>query len=125
MICDPYRSAFQAVLSCSIIMGTVMVARGQPNCNTALGHIANVIAKKPISDNKDKACSGLKKGLIGIDRTEKLVLSKFKLCEDGPVVSAEITLKIKCSTSSAAFISASVEESINATASANLDSCSS
>jgi hypothetical protein len=107
-----------------MIISAVVVAHGEPSCNTALGHVAKAFAEKAVSDNKDKACSGLKKGPIGIDKTTKLELTKFKLCEDGPVVSAEIAVDIRCSTSSAATFPTSLpEETITATASADLDSC--
>ncbi|MFA5947903.1 MAG: hypothetical protein WC806_02945 [Candidatus Gracilibacteria bacterium] len=115
------------VIRWGLILGTIVSANvdayGEPNCNTALGRVAKTLVTRAVSDNKDRACAGLKKGPIGIDRTKKLGLSDFKLCEDGPIVSAEVSADIECGTSDAAFIRVSVEDTLTATASADLDSC--
>ena len=46
---------------------------------------------------------------------------KFSLCEAGPVVTASITVHVKCATSDQAVLKTEVEDDLTATASANLD----
>jgi hypothetical protein len=123
MICNPWRLAVHVILFSLAIGGTITVVHAEPNCDTALGRAAKARVSKAISDNKDQACNGLKKGPIGIDKTKKLELNSFKLCEDGSVVSAEITIDVSCGISRPALLSVSVDESLTATASADLDSC--
>lgn len=116
------RLAARSVLIFAMSVSADIAAHGQPNCST-LSRVAKTVIVKAVSDNRDKACAGLKKGPIGIDKTKKLELSNFKLCEDGPIVSAEISADIECGTSDAAFIYISVADTLTATASADLDSC--
>lgn len=98
-------------------------AQTQQNCNTALTRIAKKAAEKAIVDHSNDACSGLKKGPFGIDKTKALELREFSLCEAGPIVSASITAYAKCATSDKAVFSAEAEGDVTATASANLDTC--
>lgn len=63
------------------------------------------------------------KGELAIDKTKNLSLKQFELCEDGPVVTARIIVHIECATSDAAVFRTSVADTLAATASANLDSC--
>ena len=95
----------------------------EENCNTALTRIARKEAEKAIAQHQGDACSGLKKGPIGYDDTKELELRGFKLCENGPVVSASITVHVKCATGGGAFIHDSIEDNLTANASANLDTC--
>jgi len=98
-------------------------AQTQENCNTALTRIAKKAAEKAISDHRNDACAGLKKGPLGIDKTKGLELREFSLCETGPVVKASASVYIWCATSDQAFISADLSGDVAATASANLDTC--
>jgi hypothetical protein len=98
-------------------------AQTQENCNTVLTRISRKAAEKAIIDHRNDACSGLKKGPFGIDKTKALELREFSLCEAGPIVSASITVHAWCATSDKAVFSADVAGEVTATASANLDTC--
>jgi hypothetical protein len=98
-------------------------AQTQQNCNTALTRIAKKAAEKAVVDHHDDACSDLKKGPFGIDKTKALELRAFSLCEAGLIVSASITAYAKCATSDEAMFPAEAEGDVTATASANLDTC--
>jgi hypothetical protein len=123
MICMVSRSTFRIFSLLLASAGLAASAYGQPNCNTMLSRVARAAAEKAIAERKDTACSDLKKGPIAIDKTKTLELTSFKLCEDGPIVSADVAVKIKCATSDAALIHASIEDTATASVSADLDTC--
>jgi hypothetical protein len=98
-------------------------AEAVSNCDTALSRISKVAAQTAIKDHQDNACDGLKQGGIGVDKTKKLELRRLEVCEDGPVVSARVTVDVKCGTSDAAIVKINIEETVTASVSANLDTC--
>jgi hypothetical protein len=100
-------------------------ALAQPtrNCDTALSRIAKANAVKAIDQYRDTACSGLKQGLIVIDKTRELKLTSFELCEIGSVVEAAISIQVRCATSDAALIKVEVGDTASAKAAADLDTC--
>lgn len=99
----------------------------QENCNTALTRIGRKAAEKAIIDHQHDACSGLKFKVlgttIGIDKTKKLQLVNYKLCENRPIVNGTITVRVQCATSDDALRPTSKEDDLTAVASANLDTC--
>jgi hypothetical protein len=99
------------------------IAVSQENCNTALSRIARREADKAIATHLGDACSGLKSGSIAVDKTKLLELRSFRLCENGPLVTASVTVRVKCGTSDQALIRLEIEDDLTATASANLDTC--
>lgn len=111
------------ILGVAAILSFTAAAEAERNCDTALSRISKVAAQKAITDHQGDACDGLKQGAIGVDKTKKLELREFEVCEDGPVVTAQVTVDIKCGTSDAAVLPINVEDSVTASVSANLDTC--
>lgn len=105
------------------LSGSSASAQTQENCNTALTRIARRAAEKAVTDHREDACAGLKKGPLSIDKTKALELRAFSLCETGAVIAATIALHVWCATSDKALISADLEDDVTASASANLDTC--
>lgn len=105
------------------VLSLASYADAQPNCNTALSRIARAAADQAVVENQDKACAGFKKDQFAIDKTKSLKLESFKVCEAGPVVTAEVSVHIECATSDAAFIKTQVADTLFATVTANLDNC--
>lgn len=116
----PYR--LWPAMAVALFVG-VGPAVGQENCNTALTRLARGAAEKAIRENGNDACSGLKHGPLAIDKTKALELREFRLCEEGPIVRASVAVYIKCATSDAAFVRTSLDETMSAIATANLDTC--
>ena len=107
-----------------IIVGFAIGASGQPNCNTALSRLAKAAAQKAITAHENTACSGLKNGAVRIDKTKRLEMLDVRVCEDGSVVSANISVRVRCATSDAAFVKVEIEEIASALASADRNLCS-
>jgi hypothetical protein len=118
-------SAVAATAAFLISSVLIFDSSAQParTCNTALSRIAKAAVLKAIDQNRDTACSGIKQGPLGIDKTKELNLAGFELCEIGSVVEAAISVKIKCATSDAALIKVEIEDTASAMASADLDTC--
>lgn len=100
-----------------------VAANAESSCETNLGRIARKAVQKAISDHQDDACAPLKKGPLGIDKTKRLTLKSFELCENGPVVSASMSVDIECATSDRAMLRMSIAETVTASATANLENC--
>lgn len=113
-----YATAFAVALFLDASM-----ALGQENCDTALSRLAKGAAEKAIQDHRHSACSGLKSGIFAIDKTQALELRQFRLCEKVPIVRASATVYVRCATSPAAMIPASFDETVTASATADLDTC--
>lgn len=109
-----------ALLSHAILIPS---ASAQKSCSTALGRIARAAAERAVANNMQTACKGFKQGRFAIDKTKSLELKTFELCENGAVVTAQLSVRIECATSDAAVISVSAEDTLSARASANLDTC--
>jgi hypothetical protein len=95
----------------------------RPNCNTALGRFARAAAERAVIENRQTACKGFRHGSFAIDKTRALELRAFSLCENGAVVTVRIDVRIECATSDAAFIRTSVDDTLSAHVSANLETC--
>ena len=106
-----------------VAMSRIPSALGKENCDTVLSRVAKAAAEKAINENRETACSGIKKGPLGIDKTKALELKGFQLCEKDAVVTAHIEVRIECATSDNAVIRTSVSDKLSAKASADLDSC--
>lgn len=97
-------------------------AMSQENCDTPLGRIAKVELDKAVAQHQGDACAGLKWGGVGIDKTKKLALLGFSLCESGLTVKTIIKIRAQCA--SGGTIPLSIEDDLTATVSANLETCS-
>jgi len=120
---DDIRFAATALPLIALALLSVPAFGQTQSCDTALSRIAKKAADKAISERRDNACSGLKKGPFGIDKTKALQLKSFSVCESGPVVTASALVHIHCATSDQAMLSASVEDDVTIDVSANLDTC--
>ena len=114
-----------ARLACIAMLSTLFAATcpvmSQENCDTPLGRIARKEVDKAIEQYKSEACAGLKWGGIGIDKTKKLELIEFRLCETGFLVNASLKVRVQCGSGGA--IPASIEDDLTATAKADLNAC--
>jgi len=118
-----FRLGSRIALLLSLASAWLSAAKAEPNCNTALSRMAKAALLRAIDENKHTACSGFKRGKIAIDKTRVLQLKGFQLCEDGAVVSAELSMHIECATSDSAVITTSAQDTLSAKASADLDKC--
>ena len=118
-----FRLGSLIALLLSLASAWLSAAEAEPNCNTALSRVAKAALLRAIDENKHTACSGFKHGQIAIDKTRVLQLKDFQLCEDGAVVSAKLSVHIECATSDSAVITTSVQDTLSAKASADLDKC--
>lgn len=97
-------------------------AAAQENCNTPLGRIAKVELDKAVAQHQGDACAGLKRGDIGIDKTKKLELLGFSLCETGLTVTTSIKIRAQCA--SGGFVPLTIEDDLTTVMSADLATCS-
>src|SRR5262245_52333399 len=93
---------FCPILACALLADATE-ALSEENCNSALSRLARGAAEKAIREHQNNACSGLKQGIFGVDKTKALLLREFRLCEDGPMVRATLTVYVECATSDAAL----------------------
>lgn len=112
---------FLCILAFSTLLITTYPVMSQESCDTPLGRIARKEADKAIERYKNEACAGLKWGGIGIDKTKKLELIEFRLCETGFLVNTSLKVRVQCA--SGGDIPASIEDDLTATAKADLNAC--
>lgn len=112
-------------LACIVMLPALFITTdpvmSQENCDTPLGRIARKEADKAIERYKSEACAGLKWGGIGIDKTKKLELIEFRLCENGFEVNTSLKVRVECASGGA--IPASIEDDLTAAAKADLNTC--
>lgn len=99
------------------------MTQAEQYCNTVFSGLVKTAAEEYIKNNKDTACAGLKQGPIGIDKTKKLELGDFRLCENGHIITAAIDVAIECTTSDKALFPLEVADKLHAEVTADLDHC--
>lgn len=110
-------------LVAAIVAGVAAPLAAAENCNTALSRLARAEVVRAIEQHRHTACEELNGGAIGLDKTKALELKDLKVCEDGPVVTASIAIRIECATSPSAVWRTSQGDTLSAAATANLDTC--
>lgn len=115
-----YLANLTLIIASIVIVSFPVVA--QENCDTPLARIAKVELDKAVAQHQGDACAGLRWGNVGIDKTKKLELLGFSLCESGLTVKTSIKIRARCA--SGGFIHVSIEDDLTAVMSADLATCS-